>query len=259
MITSNQNQLIKEIQLLQRKKKERMKRQLFIVEGLRAVEEIPNSWNVNKYIVAESYMTNSHNIIKDRDAPVFYVSDNIFKNITDTQTPQGIMAIVSYPQYNLEEIISSEQGFFIIGDEIQDPGNVGTLIRTAHAAGVNGVFLSKGCVDIYNPKTVRATMGSIFHIPIFVDVDIEELITRLAEIGTNIYATAVDSNKTIYDYDYTTKTAIVIGNEANGIREEIKDIINNYITIPMPGRSESLNASIAAGICMYEVVRQRNT
>lgn len=257
MITSNQNSLIKEIQLVQKKKKERIKQEVFIVEGLRAVEEIPKDWHVKKYVVAESFEAVANNIIKNSNAPVFYVIDEIFKNITDTKTPQGILAVVSFPKHSIEEVLSIDKGFFIIGDEIQDPGNLGTLIRTAHGAGADGVFLSEGCVDIYNPKTIRATMGSIFHIPTFTNIDIEWLVRELYRTNCNIYATALETNKTLYDYDYTQKTAIIIGNEANGIRQKTKDVVNDFIKIPMPGGSESLNASIAAGICMFEVVRQR--
>ncbi|NLI89076.1 MAG: RNA methyltransferase [Epulopiscium sp.] len=258
MITSNKNPLIKELQALQKKKKQRNKEKLFIVEGLRAVKEIPDSWRVDKYIISQSFTIDPETTIKDREAELVYVSDNIYAAISDTKTPQGIMAVVSQASFNMDKIISVEKGFFIVADGIQDPGNLGTLVRTAHAAGVDGIFLSKGCVDLYNPKTIRSTMGSIFHIPIFIDISIDKIIQSLKNNQINIYATALEESKLVHDYDYRQKTAIIIGNEANGISKDTKNLVSNFIKIPMPGGAESLNASIAAGICMYEVVRQRN-
>lgn len=257
MITSSQNSSIKRLKLLQRNKKQRTKDKVFIVEGLRAVEEIPKEWPVDQYIVAESFADTAQNIITRNNTLVLYVSDSVFAGISDTRTPQGIMAVVSQPNHSMDQVMAQDQGFFIIADEIQDPGNLGTLLRTAHGAGAHGLFLSKGCVDIYNPKTIRATMGSIFHIPLFIDMDIEWLIERLMTHNTNLYATALEESKMLYDYDYTKKTGIIIGNEANGISEKTKEMVSNFIKIPMPGNAESLNASIAAGICMFEVVRQR--
>ena len=257
MITSNQNPLIKELQLLQKKKKERNNQQVFIVEGLRAVREIPTNWNIHKYVVAKSLISQIDKIIINKNAPFIEVSDSVFEAISDTKTPQGILAVVSQLDYKLEDIIQKDKGFFIVADLINDPGNLGTLIRTAHASNADGIFLSRGCVDIYNPKTVRATMGSIFHIPVIIDMDMEYIINSLTDAKTNIYATSLEESKIIYDYDYTQKTAIVIGNEANGISEVTRNMVPSFIKIPMPGGAESLNASIAAGICMFEVVRQR--
>ena len=257
MITSSQNPSIKKLQLLQKKKKERTQKNAFIVEGLRAVREIPDGWPIHQYVISESFAHMGQNLIKGSAIPTLYVSDSVFATISDTKTPQGIMAVVSQKNYPIEEVMAQDQGFFIIADEVQDPGNLGTLIRTAHGAGAHGLFLSKGCVDIYNPKTIRATMGSIFHIPIFIDLDMDWLIPQLITYHTNLYATALDKSKMLYEYDYRQKTAIIIGNEANGISEKTKQLVPNFIKIPMPGGAESLNASIAAGICMFEVVRQR--
>ncbi len=257
MITSSQNPLIKEIQLLQKKKKERNKKKMFVVEGLRAVKEIPEDWQTHQYVVAKSFVVEAEEAIKNKKIPLIQVADSLFAGMSETKTPQGIMAVVSQGNDQLEQIIDKEEVFFVIADQVQDPGNLGTLIRTAHASGAHGVFLSKGCVDLYNPKTVRATMGSVFHIPIIVDIEMEALITALTEANTNIYATALENSKPVYQYDYTKKTAIIIGNEANGISEITKRKVSHFIKIPMPGGAESLNASIAAGICMFEVVRQR--
>lgn len=258
MITSNQNPLIKELQLLQKKKKERTKQGVFIVEGLRAVQEIPEGWRVHKYVVAESFISVAHALLRNLKIPVIFVADPVFEAISDTRTPQGIMAVVSQFDYKLDQVITKENGFFIVADQVQDPGNLGSLIRTAHASGAHGVFLSKGCVDVYNPKTIRATMGSVFHIPVFVELDIEWILGALLKEGTTVYGAALEMSASLYDYDYRKKTAIVIGNEANGIGDQTKSLLSKLIKIPMPGGAESLNASIAAGICMFEVVRQRS-
>lgn len=257
IITSSQNSFIKKLKLLQKSKKQRTKEKVFIVEGLRAVKEIPKGWPIHQYVIAESCAASAGEIIREDSRLVLYVSDSVFASISDTKSPQGIMAVVSQPDYSIDQVISQDQGFFIIADEIQDPGNLGTLLRTAHGAGAHGLFLSKGSVDIYNPKTIRATMGSIFHIPLFIDLDMEWLIPKLITQDTNLYATALEESKMLYDYDYREKTGIIIGNEANGINEKTKELVSNFIKIPMPGNAESLNASIAAGICMFEVVRQR--
>lgn len=258
MISSNNNPLVRKIQLLQKKKRERTKKGVFIVEGLRAVKETPENWKVNQYIVSDSFKNDFNNEITNKDAQVNYVTDNIYKEISDTKTPQGLMAIVEQKHYNLDDLLKDKDGFFIIGDEIQDPGNLGTIIRTAHGAGATGVLLSLNCVDLYNPKTIRASMGSIFHIPVIINVDAKQTINKLENNNVHIYAADLKGHKTLYEKDYTEKTAFVIGNEANGITKDVKSIINNFIKIPMPGKAESLNASVAAGICMFEVVRQRS-
>ncbi len=257
MITSSQNSLVKELQLLQKKKQERNAEQVFIVEGLRAVGEIPITWEIRQYVVAKSFALEAETVIKNKEIPVILVADSIFTSISDTKSPQGILAVVGQQAHDLEQVIGHEKGFFVIADQVQDPGNLGTLIRTAHASGAHGVFLSRGCVDLYNPKTIRATMGSVFHIPIIADIEIEDLMIALTFQDVHIYATSLENSKVVYDYDYTQKTAIIIGNEANGISEKTKMLVPNFIKIPMPGGAESLNASIAAGICMFEVVRQR--
>lgn len=257
MITSSQNSSIKKLKLLQKNKKDRNKDKVFIVEGLRAIREIPNQWPIAQYVIAEGFSDNVQKTISLTNTPVLYVSDRIFASISDTKTPQGILAVVSQPEYEIEQVMIQKKGFFIIADGIQDPGNLGTLLRTAHGAGAHGLFLSKGCADIYNPKTIRSTMGSIFHIPLFIDLDMEWLIQKLKSYNINLYATALEGGRKLYDYDYTGKTAIIIGNEAKGISEKTKEMVANFIKIPMPGNAESLNASIAAGICMFEVVRQR--
>lgn len=147
-----------------------------------------------------------------------------------------------------------ETPLYILLENIQDPGNMGTIIRTADAADADGVFLSKGCVDIYNPKAVRSTMGSIFHLPIFTDVDLKELVNK---INVETVAAHLKGDKTPYDINMKKGIAIMIGNEGNGLSNELSEKADNLVKIPMPGKAESMNAGVAASIMIYEAVRQR--
>ena len=145
----------------------------------------------------------------------------------------------------------------MLADKIQDPGNMGTIIRTAHAAGALGVILTKGTVDIYNEKTLRATMGSIFKIPVIYDNDLS-LVQKLRDSGFKLVTSSLDTDKNFYDIDLREKIIISVGNEGNGISDEIYDLCDLKVKIPMPGGAESLNVAVAASIMMYEVVRQKN-
>lgn len=155
-------------------------------------------------------------------------------------------------------ILEKKDKFIIILDEIQDPGNMGTIIRTADAFGASGVVLTPNCVDIYNPKVVRSTMGSLFHIPIAQVEDKIQLIEELKNKHVKIYATSLESANYVYDIDFRRDFALVIGNESKGISQQILDLADNIVKIPIMGNAESLNAAIASSIIMYETVRQRS-
>ena len=173
-----------------------------------------------------------------------------------TDNPQGILAIIKIKTCELENLFV-DGSFLVVLDSIQDPGNMGTIIRTADAAGASGIIVSKGCVDIYNPKVLRATMGSIFHIPICLYDDMTELIIQLKERAIKVFTSFLKGGANYSEQDMSGNIALVIGNEANGISKEIASLSDFLVRIPMIGRAESLNASIAAAILMYEVVRQR--
>lgn len=256
VITSIQNTLIKNIVQLQKKKSARKKQGLFVVEGIRAVNEIPVSVEVMHYITTPEVKGEEiKNLVANK---WIVVTEEIYKAISETQSPQGAMAIVKMPEYSLEEMHIKKDGFYLVLENLQDPGNLGTIIRTAHAFNVDGVFLTKGTVDLYSPKVVRATMSSLFHVPVIMDYEISEYMHALNSAGITTYATHLsDTAKSIYETKFEGGVALIIGNEGNGISDEVKKTVEKHIIIPMPGGCESLNASVATSICLYEVMRQR--
>lgn len=218
--------------------------------------EIPEGWLYQTY-VSESFLKDEANrgILAGRDYEV--LSDAVFRTVSDTTTPQGILALVRMPEYTLDTLLAGECTHLLITEGIQDPGNLGTMFRTGEGAGITGVILSKTTVDIYNPKTVRATMGSIFRIPFIVAEDLEVTIGTLKKAGVRLYAAHLRGTCSYDEPDYRQATGFLIGNEGNGLSDEIAELADTYIRIPMEGQVESLNAAIAATLLMYEVNRQR--
>lgn len=256
MITSDKNKIIKDIIKL-KQKKEREKTGKFYVEGERIINEIPSNINVEMYIFSEQFYNNLLNKDKYSYVQNIIVTNDIFKKISDTINPQGIIAICNIPKNSIENIKINNSSFFVILDRISDPGNMGTIIRTAEALGVDTIFLSKGCVDLYNDKVIRATMGSIFHINIIENCDLDILIDNLKENNVNVVCTYLEGGKAPYEIDFKKSTAILIGNEANGVLEQYKNKSNELVKIPMIGKVESMNASISSAIIFYEVLSQR--
>lgn len=250
IIESNQNKIIKEVNSL-KAKKERDKTGLFILEGKRLVDEIPNSWEIKYLLKGESY---SEDINFEK---VYTVKDSLFEKISETVNPQGILAVCHIKEFDVTNVDYSNSPFFVVLENVTDPGNMGTLIRTADAAGADGIFLSKGCVDIYNPKVIRATMGSIFHLPIYRNLNLMDLMEDFKNNNVKTLAAHLKGTSTPYKVDMTTACAVIIGNEANGLSDEISEMASDLVKIPMPGKAESMNAGIAGGILIYEAVRQR--
>ena len=256
-IQSKDNLLIKDIKKL-KEKKHRITSNMFLVEGFRFAEEALDSdfEVVHIFISARGQSKYEGSCLESKlqkNTKVYILSDSLFKSICDTDNPQGIIAVVK----NKPVDIKYDYGFYVLADKIQDPGNMGTIIRTAHAAGALGVIITKGTVDIYNEKTLRSTMGSIFKIPVIEDKDLS-LTQKLKNDGFKVVTSSLDTEKNFYDIDLKDKVIISIGNEGNGISAEVYDISDFRIKIPMPGGAESLNVAIAASIMMYEVVRQKN-
>ena len=254
MITSYDNKRIKNVVSLCEKSKARKEQDAFVIEGIKLFEEAPDS-AIKAVFVAESFSYKSEKL--DR-MPVEVVKDDVFKKMTDTLNPQGILCVVKKSFYKLEDLIKSkETPLFIVLEKLQDPGNMGTIMRTAEGAGVTAVIMSNDTVDIYNPKTVRSTMGSIVRVPFVYTDDLKKAIGVLKEAGVTCYAAHLKGTKDCYSYDYKKPTAFFIGNEGNGLSEEISNLADTYIKIPMGGKLESLNASVSAAILMYETRRQR--
>jgi TrmH family RNA methyltransferase len=251
---SKDNKLVK-LAIKLKQKKYREEEGKFIIEGVRFVEEGIKE-GAAEYVLYSSKLhetRGSERILKS-SGEIYEVPPEVINELSDTENPQGVVAVVKKKNWNAGDI---KNDFVLIADGIQDPGNMGTIIRTCDAAGVGGVAVIKGTVDIYNPKVLRSTMGSIFHIPILMYNDFQSLAVELKSQGYNIYAASLDTENFVYDCDFREKTAFVIGNEANGIPGEHMEKCTHKIKIPILGSAESLNAAIAGAVVIYEAVRQR--
>ncbi len=258
-LSKKQQKLIKG---LKQSKNARLKNRCFIVEGLKNVAESLKSDYEIRYIVAsEAFFELNDGFVKKMAGKIprnrlYQVSDKVFYELSDTVTPQGILAVINIKNTDIENIL--KENFLIIAlDRIQDPGNMGTIIRTADAAGADAILIGKGCVDIYNPKVVRSAMGSLFHMPFVQTDDLIKTLIMLKEKGGKIVTTHLEAQKHYYNVNYKTGTVIVMGSEDEGVSKEIANISDELIRIPMPGKAESLNVAIAHGIIAFEVVRQR--
>ena len=277
IISSKDNKRIKYIRSLLEKGGIRKKNHSFVVEGIKLVDEALEYGNVLDIIVSESLYEeivsgdltrngllsdNGKHIIKQvkQGTSLTVVSDAVFKSVSETITPQGILAEVEMPKHrlleeNFLEIVYEKTGKIklLILEDTADPGNMGTIMRTAEAAGVTGVIMGKGTVDIFNPKVVRSTMGSIFRLPFAYVDDLKAVILGLKRDGISFYATHLKGKESYRDISYSDKAGILIGNEARGLSDEIANLADTYVIIPMQGKVESLNAAVAAALMMYEV------
>lgn len=259
MITSTANGQVKHVINLLNKAKYRRENKSFVVEGVKMVMEAPAE-RIEKIFAAESFILSHKNGLESIkwDSPkVEMVSDNVFKQMSDTKTPQGIMAIVKMKDSPVSEIVGKEKAFVMVCEDLQDPGNLGTIIRTGEGAGISGVIMSKNTVDIYNPKTIRSTMGSVYRVPFLYTDNVHETISQMKLLGVKVYAAHLNGNNSYTKEDYSGKCAFLIGNEGNGLKEETAALADGLIRIPMEGKVESLNAAVSSAIIMYEVNRQR--
>lgn len=265
LIESTANDHVKNVKKLMSSGKHRRRSGLYIVEGIRMFREIPASSIREIYVsnkadeackdAVQSKKMEAEGI--DHTIDVIETTEQVYRTMSNTETPQGIMAVVDMHVYELDFIMDTKEvPFLLIIEKLQDPGNLGTIIRTAEGSGVTGIILSNDCVDIYNPKTIRSTMGSVFRLPIYVSSDLRADIDKIKEKGVTIYGTHLLGGE-FYGYDYTKPTAFLIGNEGNGLSDEISSTANQLIRIPMKGKVESLNAAISAAVVCYEVLRQR--
>jgi RNA methyltransferase, TrmH family len=256
MITSTDNKRIKNVISLIEKAKARKEQDAFVIEGIKLFMETPES-EIKEAYISESFAEKCEKLDK---VPVEVVKDEVFRKMTDTLTPQGVLCVVRKRHYSLDDMLKGigPGSVFLVIEAIQDPGNLGTIMRTAEGAGVRGIILSRDTVDIYNPKTVRSTMGSIFRVPFVYAEDVKAAVLELKAKDVHTYAAHLKGTKSCYEYDYTKPSAFFIGNEGNGLSEELAGLADTYIRIPMEGKLESLNAGISAGILLYEAKRQRD-
>lgn len=256
MITSTSNAQVKHLVQLKKKAKVRREEQIYVVEGIRMFLEAPQEQIVQTYVSASFEAEKEHKkYLKGRQYEV--LSDTVFSYVSDTKTPQGILCLVKMPDYTLEQLLSDEKGMWLILENVQDPGNLGTMFRTGEGAGITGVIMDSSTVDIFNPKTIRSTMGSIYRIPFYISDDLRETIREIRDRGIRTYAAHLQGSVCYDTADYRQGTAFLIGNEGNGLTEATAALADTYIRIPMCGKLESLNAAMAAGILMYEANRQR--
>lgn len=253
MITSAANSRIKQVVQWQSKAKERKKDGVYLVEGIKMYQEAPVE-DILEVYVSEEAAEKVRNLNKHSYE---VVSADVFRKMSDTQTPQGVLTVLKQPRYTLEGLLEQENPLLVILENLQDPGNLGTILRTGEGAGVTGVIMTEQTVDIFNPKTIRATMGSIYRVPFVYISDMAETLGKLHAKGIHTYAAHLEGS-TYYDsFSFKESTAFIIGNEGNGLRKETAEMAEYYLKIPMEGQVESLNAAMATGLLMYEAHRQR--
>ncbi len=265
-ITSCANRTFKQLKALARKSY-RDKYGMFIIEGTRLVEHaMKTQADIIHIVISETFeedkngqlfLQHFNTLQKSKEIEVYKMSAPMFKEIANTDTPQGIAAVIRTKSISLEQVQIPAEAFFVLCDELQDPGNLGTIIRTADAAGADAILLSKGCADVYNPKTVRASMGSLFSVPIIKVEDVAMVSRSLKQKGLQLVIGDITATRQHFEVDMKKSVVLVIGNEANGVSAPMIQLADEKVKIPVIGSAESLNASIAAGILMYEVVRQR--
>lgn len=259
VIRSSSNGQVKNLVSLLKKAKTRKEQDVFVIEGIKMFEEAKLGNVLEKTYASESF----HREIVQTNPNYFdeveyeIIADSLFNEIAETKTPQGILATVKMPEYSLSNILQEEKACLLLLEDIRDPGNLGTMIRTAEGAGVTGVILNSSSVDLFNPKVIRSTMGSIFRVPFYVAEDFLATLALIKQNNIEIFAAHLMGKTYDIEGSFQKKCAFLIGNEANGLSEEISKMADTRIKIPMEGKVESLNAAVAAAILMYEAARQR--
>lgn len=272
MISSTANNKVKRLAALRQKAKLRRQEQVFTVEGMKMLREAPAEW-IREVYVSESFIEKNSGKHSNMDILELLkkfsyevLSDAVFQKVSDTQTPQGVLCVLSMPQYDLQASIEDwikkrrsqgEAPMLVLLEDLQDPGNLGTIFRVGEGAGIQGIIMTRKTVDIFNPKVIRSTMGSIYRVPFFIVEELTDTIDLLVQKKITVYAAHLEDSVDYDVPDYTGPTAFLIGNEGQGLQRETADRASQYIKIPMKGQVESLNAAAAATILMYEAARQR--
>ncbi len=264
MIKSLSNERVRKVVSYIQKSKARKESNVFVIEGMKMLREAP-VLQVREAYVTEKFLDGA----SEEDKEILWrygaetVTDEVMKKMADTRTPQGVLAVVNMYQYSEEEVLDGykemgiEKPLLLILENIQDPGNLGTMLRSSEGAGVTGVILSKGSADVYNPKVIRSTMGSIFRMPFMYVDNLPAFVEKLSERGIKTYAAHLKGKRNYDKFDYTKPTAFLIGNEGNGLSKETADAASEYVLIPMKGQVESMNAATSAAILTFEASRQR--
>lgn len=259
MIESSANGKYKKIQKWMKQSRARRKDKVFVVEGWKMVREALERGLVLQLYCSQREQSRCKEMLgnnRDEAVAVELMSDTLFSKLSDTVTPQGILGVVKMPLYDRESIISQQNAKLLCLEDIQDPGNLGTMLRTAEGAGMSGIVLSGGCVDPFNPKVVRSTMGALFRIPMYTCENMAEEMCYLQTRGFRFYAAHLRGTKIFTEESYEGSIGILIGNEANGLSDKVADQAEIKVRIPMEGELESLNAAVSAALLMYEVHRK---
>ena len=250
-ISSKDNKIFRLCEQLTHKKY-RDKLGLYLIEGENLLEEaVKNGAAIKTVLMCRDYRGS----LFGTEDKAFCLSDKLFEQLSQTETTQGIMAIVEKPELSPDLFLDIGGGNFIVLDRLQDPGNIGTILRTADAAGYELAIVMKGTADVFSPKAVRAATGSLFRMPVVFMDSVDELMEFTRAAGKKLVATCFDTDRYYYDENLKENIALIIGNEGSGISRELIECSDLKIKIPMHGNIESLNASVAAGILMYEAVR----
>ncbi|MBD7969612.1 TrmH family RNA methyltransferase [Paenibacillus gallinarum] len=258
-IASVNNPRVKDwAQLLE--KKHRTRQGKYIIEGIHLVQEALEhraeieciAYDMDKGIPSElSGYANTAGV------EWIGVSAAVIAKCTDTVTPQAVFAVIRKDDKQADGLLRKPDSLVIVLDRLQDPGNVGTIIRSADAAGADGVILGRGSADVYNPKTIRSTMGSFFHLPV-VEADLSVILPEAKEAGVTLVSTSLAADHSCYSYDFKGSRWIVIGNEGSGVSQEVGSLVDDAVIIPSKGQAESLNAAMAATVLLFEAMRQRH-
>ena len=261
MITSMSNAQVRYLIQLQKKSRLRREENVFVAEGIRMFRETP------KERIVRAYVSESLHGKKELDfqgVPYEVLEDSVFQKVSDTKSPQGVLLVVRRQETSVAEMLAVGRErlrcaapLLVMLENVQDPGNLGTIIRASEAAGVDGILMSADCVDIYNPKVIRSTMGGIYRVPFAYVESLTGTIRELQERGVEVYAAHLDDSVSYDLVDYRRPSAFLIGNEGNGLTEEATRAASRKIHIPMLGQVESLNAAVAASVLMFEAARQR--
>ena len=257
-ITSKENEFIKHVKKLKDKKYRDLSNE-YVIEGIKLVAEAIQEKAPIKQIILCDDCEKNEAIPKDLMYEIakqecIYITQKIFKYLSEVETPQGILAVIE--KNNSHTDIDYTQDMIVALDNVQDPGNLGTILRTVDSIGLTQILVSKGTADAYNPKVVRSTMGAIFRVKIIECEDLEKILREVKKHKFELVITSLQTENSIYDVDYNKKV-IVIGNEANGVEQKIQNMADVKVKIPMLGRTESLNASVATSIILYEYVRRK--
>lgn len=262
VISSTTNKQVKYVNTLVKKAKTRREEDLFVAEGLRMCMEIPGE-RIKALYISESFSKHPEcESLTSGVRQVETVTDEVFKSLSDTQSPQGILALVRQYHYSLDEVARTKKetgrpALVMVLERLQDPGNLGTIIRAGEGAGVTGILMDSSTADIYNPKVIRSTMGSVLRMPFVYVENLRESLEYLKQKEIRLYAAHLKGENSYDKEDYTLDAGFLIGNEANGLSEETAALADTYVRIPMEGCVESLNAAVAASVLMFEAARQR--